>query len=37
MARVIATIEDRHGSVAAYLEGGGVRPEQVRRLQARLR
>ncbi len=37
MARVIATIEDRHGSVAAYLERGGLRPEQIERLRRRLR
>lgn len=37
MARVVAEIERRHGSVAGYLAAGGVEPEQVERLRARLR
>jgi protein-tyrosine phosphatase len=37
MARVIATIEERHGSVAGYLEAGGLREEQLERLRERLR
>jgi protein-tyrosine phosphatase len=37
MARVIATIEGRYGSVPGYLEAGGLRPEQVERLRERLR
>ena len=37
MARVIEDIEGRYGSVAGYLAAGGVRPEQIDRLRARLR
>ena len=37
MARVIATVEDRHGSVAGYLEAGGLTSEQIERLRERLR
>ena len=37
MARVIATIVERHGSVAGYLEAGGLREEQLERLRERLR
>jgi len=37
MARVIAEIEGRHGSVAGYLEAAGLRTEQVERLRERLR
>jgi protein-tyrosine phosphatase len=37
MARVIATIEERHGSVEGYLEAGGLGHEQLQRLRDRLR
>jgi protein tyrosine/serine phosphatase len=37
MTRVIGTIEERYGSVAAYLEAGGLTPEQEQRLRERLR
>ena len=37
MARVIAAIEERHGSVAGYLAAGGLRSDQVERLRERLR
>lgn len=37
MARVVADIEGRYGSVAGYLEAAGVTPEQVDRLTQRLR
>jgi protein tyrosine/serine phosphatase len=37
MARVIASIEERHGSVAGYLEAGGLPPDQLERLRERLR
>jgi protein-tyrosine phosphatase len=37
MARVIATIEQRYGSVAEYLEAGGLQPEQIGGLRERLR
>jgi protein-tyrosine phosphatase len=37
MARVIATIEERHGSVEGYLRDGGLRDDQVQRLRERLR
>jgi protein-tyrosine phosphatase len=37
MRRVVATIEERYGSVAAYLHAGGVSAQQVERLRARLR
>ena len=37
MARVIASIEERYGSVTAYLEAGGLRPDQIDRLRERLR
>ena len=36
MARVIADIEERYGSVAGYMTAAGVRPEQVDRLRSRL-
>ena len=37
MARVIAEIEDRYGSVTGYLEAAGLQPEQLQRLRERLR
>lgn len=37
MHRVVATIEERYGSVAAYLEAAGVSAVQVERLRLRLR
>lgn len=37
MVRVIAAIEERHGSVAGYLEAGGLAPDQISRLRDRLR
>ena len=37
MARVIDTIEERYGSVAAYLEAAGLQQDQIERLRARLR
>jgi protein-tyrosine phosphatase len=37
MARVIATIEERHGSVTGYLEAGGLQADQIERLRGRLR
>jgi protein-tyrosine phosphatase len=37
MVRVIREIEDRHGSVAAYLEGAGLPADQLARLRKRLR
>jgi len=37
MARVIAEIEQRYGSVAGYLEAAGLEPSQIRRLRERLR
>jgi protein-tyrosine phosphatase len=37
MRRVIATIEERYGSISAYLEAGGVSAAQLERLQSRLR
>ena len=37
MVRVIEDVEDRYGSVAGYLEAGGLRPEQIDQLRARLR
>jgi protein-tyrosine phosphatase len=37
MTRVIEEVERRFGSVEAYLEGGGVRPDQLDALRARLR
>lgn len=37
MSRVIADIEDRHGSMTGYLEAAGLQPDQVARLRARLR
>ena len=37
MARVIAEVEERYGSVAGYLEAAGLEPSQVERLRARLR
>ena len=37
MTRVIAEIEDRHGSVAGYLAAAGLQPEQIERLRERLR
>jgi hypothetical protein len=37
MARVIAEIEARYGSVAGYLEAAGLEPTQLERLRARLR
>src|SRR6185503_16931231 len=37
MARVIAEIEDRYGSVTGYLEAAGLQPEQLQRLRDRLR
>jgi protein tyrosine/serine phosphatase len=37
MARVIAEVERRFGSVEGYLAGGGVQADQIERLRARLR
>ena len=37
MARVVAEIERRFGSVEDYLAGGGLQPDQIERLRARLR
>jgi protein-tyrosine phosphatase len=37
MAQVIASIEERHGSVDGYLMAGGLRDDQVQRLRDRLR
>ncbi len=37
MARVIADVERRYGSVAGYLEAAGLEPDQIERLRARLR
>lgn len=37
MARVIADVEQRYGSVAGYLEAGGLPSDQLERLRARLR
>jgi hypothetical protein len=37
MARVIAEVERRFGSVEGYLAGGGVQSDQIERLRARLR
>jgi protein tyrosine/serine phosphatase len=37
MRRVLAELERRYGSVAAYLEAGGASPEDVERARARLR
>jgi len=37
MARVIEEVERRFGGVDGYLGGGGVRPDQIDRLRARLR
>ncbi len=37
MTRVIDTIEERYGSVAAYLEAAGLQQDQIERLRARLR
>ena len=37
MARVIEEVERRFGGVEGYLAAGGVRPDQVERLRARLR
>jgi protein tyrosine/serine phosphatase len=37
MERVVTTIEGRYGSVAAYLEAGGMSAAQVERLRMRLR
>ena len=37
MARVVAEIEDRYGSVAGYLEAAGLRADQIERLRERLR
>jgi protein-tyrosine phosphatase len=37
MRRVVATIEERYGSVAGYLEAAGVSTVQVERLRSRLR
>ena len=37
MARVIAEIERRYGSVAGYLEAAGLESSQIERLRARLR
>ena len=37
MPRVIATIEQRYGSVAAYLEAAGLTPGQLDQLRGRLR
>ncbi len=37
MARVIADVEDRYGSVTGYLEVAGLQPDQVERLRRLLR
>jgi protein-tyrosine phosphatase len=37
MARVVAEIEDRYGSVAGYLEAAGLPSDQIDRLRERLR
>ena len=37
MARVVSEIERRFGSVEGYLTGGGIQPDQIHRLRARLR
>ena len=37
MSRVLETIEDRHGSVAGYLQAGGLQTDQIQRLRERLR
>ncbi|MEP6977576.1 MAG: tyrosine-protein phosphatase [Thermoleophilia bacterium] len=37
MQRVLAELERRYGSVAAYLEAGGASPEDVQRARSRLR
>ena len=37
MARVVAEIEDRYGSVAGYLEAAGLPSDQIERLRERLR
>jgi protein tyrosine/serine phosphatase len=37
MRRVLTEVERQHGSVAAYLEGGGATPEDLERARARLR
>ena len=37
MSRVLATIEERHGSVTGYLEAAGLQPDQIERLRGRLR
>jgi protein tyrosine/serine phosphatase len=37
MVRVLEDLEGRHGTVAAYLEAGGVTPAQIARLRERLR
>jgi hypothetical protein len=37
MARVVAEIERRFYSVEGYLTGGGLQPDQIDRLRARLR
>ena len=37
MARVVAEIEARYGSVAGYLEAAGLRSDQIERLRERLR
>lgn len=37
MARVIEEIERRYGGVEGYLEGAGLRPDQLERLRGRLR
>jgi protein-tyrosine phosphatase len=37
MTRVLGEIEDRHGSVRAYVEAAGLRPDQVDRLSELLR
>ena len=37
MQRVLAELELRYGSVAAYLEAGGTSPEDVERARSRLR
>lgn len=37
MRRVLATLEERYGSVAAYLRAGGVSADQVERLRTRMR
>jgi hypothetical protein len=37
MPRVIGEIEGRYGSVAGYLEAGGLPADQIARLRDRLR